>query len=358
MKEEIILIELAPETGHANLFINTTRILSTTFKVHALVPSDFKDNSTNFIKTKQPYFNKSMYGNYIIYRLLYSIYCIKRLLYTINYAKKKGVRKVIFLTYDDVSFGLSHYVIPRNMSIYLMHHLTIDSLEGSKFRRELFATYKNKYYHIVQARFMADYLEQKYGLNNVVVWPHPLNKGKSASTIRYTCVGLSNSNDQQLIDRIIEREDKESLFKNNSLHVVLKSSTREYDNGYLKVIKGFLPSDEYDDYISMSKCILVPFPCTFNFRMSGTVVDAFSNNKYVIATKTPLITECNKAYPELIYLFNVNSFIDTLIQINELPNNNFQFDKFREFHSDENLSKIYTCSLQEHNDKIHIRIDF
>jgi hypothetical protein len=165
----------------------------------------------------------------------------------------------------------------------------------------------------------------------------------------YQCVGLSSSNDENIIESIIRKEEKENLLKQMKIKVVLKSKEFEYDNGYLKVVKGYLEKEVYSDFIDNAQSIYMPFPNRFQFRMSGTLIDALTNNKIVYGSDIPVMRQYSIKYPSICKVVNdENAFIETLLSNND--NNKKledEFDKFKEDHSEERIELILAKILND-----------
>lgn len=341
---KIILTEFYPLKGHANLFSNTYRLLRNHYDVTAIITKDNELHDESCITIPFSYYKdtKWLYLN----RLLLLLYSFRVFYAIIKEAKRVGVNEIVCLTYDEVSLFFCSFFLPRGKNVFLMHHVNIDNITKSKIKRWMFEKYKNKYSHIVQCGFIADYMVSNFDIKNVLVWPHPLNRVNQENVKRdIDCVGISNSNDEHLINDLIIAETTKEIFKKNGLFVVLKSKKQKFDNGYLKIINGFLPNDVYNDYIARAKSIFLPFPAQFNMRMSGTLIDGLTNRKPLIATSIPLIRESSKCYPHIIKVYNRDTIITILQSFNLKGTLEKEFDEFRNFHSDENLMKIMFSSL-------------
>ncbi len=345
MKRKIIITEFYPARGHANLFANTFRLLGQNFDTLAITTCDNeKVSGENCIKIPFGYYKKK--ENYVIDFFSFLFYSYRLLKAIRRIAKENQISDVICLTYDEVSLFLLTPLVPSSLRVYLMSHVNIDNYANSNVKNWMFRRIKNRYNHIVQCGFMADYFEANYQLKNVLVWPHPLNRITLQSVPRdIDCAGLSFSNDENVISHLIEMENKEQPFKRHKLKVVVKSQQYQYDNGFLTVIKGRLSSTEYDNVLNRAKSILMPFPSSFKMRMSGTLIDSLTNKKIVIASPITVINESNKIYPNAIKIFNEKTFVDDLCSLSLSSENMSDFDSFIHFHSDENLADIMFSNL-------------
>lgn len=185
--------------------------------------------------------------------------------------------------------------------VLIMHHNNIDKLDQSGKKRAIFSLYAKKVKHIVLEDFIGKHLHDTYGIafNQIYCMEHPLNGMAADTDYEIDGVGISNSNDEGWIKSVIEQEKKTKILKKKNVKIVLRSASQSFDDGYLKVFSGKLSDQEYDQYITGGKVVLIPFPDSYKYRMSGSVVDAFSNGKSVVGSHIPLIHYYAKKYPHI-----------------------------------------------------------
>lgn len=183
--------------------------------------------------------------------------------------------------------------------MYVLHHNLSDQLGYSFSKRWAFKIFKGKINHVLLESFIAKNLieEHHVAADKIFCIPHPLNRSENHHEIKYDFVGISNSNDEKWISDVIALEKKEELFKRNGIKILLRSSMVEYTNGALTVFKGVIKDEEYYDLILSGKWILLPFPLSYKFRMSGTIVDAFSNGKIILGSNIPLLQYYEERFP-------------------------------------------------------------
>lgn len=249
----------------------------------------------------------------------------------------------IFVTsYDTMMFALGVLLFPEKHKIFLLHHFNIDEL-NNKVKFWFFKKYMREVNHIVFEDFIKEYLVEKCELEekSIHVLPHQLNRNSTEGYAKkYTCVGLSSSNDENIISEIIDIEKKEELLKRSGRKVILKSKYIEFDNGFLKVVKGYLDNDQYTKYINNSFCIYMPFPTTFRYRMSGTLVDALSNNKILIGNNIPIIQWYASKYSEVCKIVNsAEDFFKCILSL-EMTVKDQQVKDFKRFQVDHSEEKI------------------
>jgi hypothetical protein len=230
---------------------------------------------------------------------------------------------------------------------FLLSHNNIDETTN-RVKRFIYNLYARKVNHIVFEEFIKNYLIETFKISSkkIHVLPHPtyennINIDSTTKTYRYKCVGISNSNNDVIVKKIIDIETEKNVFKKSNCKIILKSKIYEFDNGYLKVFKGFISSNEYSEYMSNAKFIYMPFPDTFNYRVSGTLIDAISQNKSVISHNIGLIKHYEKKYPNIcITINNVDEFVECVLS-DEIRLNAESYEKFKFDHSDIKIVEIF-----------------
>ena len=218
----------------------------------------------------------------------------------------------------------------------MIQNNNLDGANSSKVKGILFKSYSNKINHVVLEKFIGEYLHKTLDIpqDQVFLLPHPLNSNDDHTSKEYDCVGISNSNDDEWIEEIIRIEKEKHPIENNRRRVILRSKKHAFDDGWLTVINGWMSDSDYNNYINKAKSIFLPFPSSFQYRMSGSVVDAFSNHTAVIGSPIPLFIFYSKEYDGICHIANSPvEFIETVISGNLSLNNDNEFLKFVERHS-------------------------
>lgn len=261
--------------------------------------------------------------------------------------KKLGFDYLFFASYETYTFCLSFLFKNRGKRVFIIENNNIDLTEQNRFKPFFYNLYTRKVNHVVLDEFIVPHLLKRYRIpkDKVFFISHPVNElAGFENEKKYDVVGISNSNNQELISQFIEQEKKLGTVKNEKLTVILRSSREEYDNGYLKVFKGYLPHEIYDQYIKNAKIIYLPFPKSFRYRMSGSLVDAFSNNIKIIGSKIPIFLYYEKKYPHICKTIDsADKFMDALHTLNRVDKDSIsEFSDFRTSHSKEKLDDTLT----------------
>ena len=345
---KVLVCEHLTAEGHANLFVNVCKLLvNSGYEVIAAVPKNFTKEISfcEIIKMDLKYYSDEYPHSSSVNKALYGLRVqnFMHKLYKVN-----DIKVTFVITYDEIALALGRFFFFIKGTFFIIQNLNPDAINKSKIRRIAYDLVKNKVYSIVLAGFIKDFLVSslRTNPNKILILPHPMTPVDSLTIPDIDCVGISNSNDESFIDKIINREQKEGLIQKNNIKVVLKSKRHKYDNGNLIIISGFIDSSLYDNYIAHAKCILMPFPTSFKFRMSGTLVDALSNNKSVIGSDIPIISHSAKCYNNVIKIFNESTFVNDVIESGKSFNSKLEeYRRFQEIHSEDTLSLILSNAI-------------
>lgn len=262
--------------------------------------------------------------------------------------KKHKFDYIFFASYHTVLFPIVRLLVRRfKKRVFILHHNNIDNINKSFRLRLLFRTYSKAANHFVLEPFIKNHLIEKYHIKSSKIFylPHPLNINNLSGSIKmYDCVGISNSNDESFVKSVISFENQTKAFKKSGKKVILRSKEYQYDDDYLKIIKGKLTDDEYLDYINRARVMFLPFPETFQFRTSGTVVDAFSNHISVVGTHIPLLVSLSKDYPSICSTIStVEDFAHVILYGRQVDN--LDFEKYIELHSDDKIEDVFKTTF-------------
>lgn len=247
---------------------------------------------------------------------------------------------LFFTSYHTIVMVMARMLFGKRLGqIYIIHHNNIDSLLKSKMKSVLFSLYAKTVHHVIYENFIGNSLMKHYQIpkKNIHILPHPMSSVIVSEKARYDYVGISTSNDEEWVKAMIEEEEKTGILKRKGVSVVLRSSELQYDDGALKVFSGWLSREEYYDYATGGKCMILPFPMDFCYRMSGSLCDALSNNIRVVGSRIPLFCKYEKRYP---HICRTGIEMENLIRLKEewLDNDSAlaekEFEKFERAHSE------------------------
>ena len=262
--------------------------------------------------------------------------------YILKLDRREKYDYIIFSQKDFIMFDILKRKMVNLNRIFWIDH----SCSGwDKFKYYFFYKHSiHKVQHIVMERVAIKYLENQYGieLSRIHYIPHMTNTVLMVNDVnekKYDIVGISNSNDDKEIYKIIELEKREHFFEKNNIKVILRSKSIEFDSKNLVVFakRLGLTFEEYYGYILSSKIVLLPFGIEFGVRSSGTIMDALSNRKPIIGSAFPALSEYSSRMANICHTYeNTNELknkIKQLLTSNEKYDK--EYDEFIREHSDE-----------------------
>ena len=269
-----------------------------------------------------------------------------------NLCKNLQPDAVIFLTFNTNYFILFRTVVKACPKCYLYHHNNVDKIRNSKYSRFLFNTYKNNVYHLVLEDFIRTTVVQSLHVDSdrVIVVPHPLQIMNVDQHLdkEYKCCCISNSTNGDFIQDLIQGERNTHILSTLKFRVIVKSKDYIFDDGYLTVKDfGHIPDELFQKYFMSSEIILAPFPNNFGNRVSGTLIEALSNNKIVIGTPFDLMLDYQKKYPNVCYMVkDGKEFLRVIKDINHYEDAQQDFEKFSVEHSDTKVRSSINLALE------------
>lgn len=341
---KIIVTEYVPAKGHRNLFLNVCNLLRQGgADVVAVVPNNYEDKIPfcKIINHGYDYYS-DVYQHSSMNMIKYSLrvqYAVK------NIAKSENADAILVVTYDELSLALGRVLFFGIKPQIVIQNINVDRIEESRVRKIAFNFFKNSVSHIVLAGFIKEHMVGKLSISQdkVLVIPHPMFKLDKKSMCDIDLVGLSNGNDEEVISSIVEMEKQQNIFSKNNMHVVLKSRLQSYDNGFLTIVKGFIPDETYSDLMIRAKCIFAPYPLTYKNRMSAILVDAMANNKSVIGMPIPVLINAASHYPHSIRLFNIDTFVKDIKELGTASDaQNNEFKEFQDYRDESVMARLLT----------------
>lgn len=263
--------------------------------------------------------------------------------------KKKPFDYIIISSLDWLSFA-PYIKRFRNLErLFLISH----SVEwyNKKLISPVFNRIKNKVNFIVMESDGIDFMRDRYSIDQdrIHYIPHilePVNKNKIRSSIRVRdVVGISNSNSDTEITKIIDLEKRTSFFKKHNIKAIFRSVGIEYDSEYLTVFAGRLglPYDDYLAYCINAKVMILPFSNDFGIRSSGTLIDAFSQNIPILGNPFATMLQYHKKHPHICMTYNdMDEFQNRLLEIlNRKESYEEEFESFHLEHSNDFILKCF-----------------
>ena len=259
---------------------------------------------------------------------------------------------------DYLMFNFRFWNSKLTKKIYLIEHSPV--IYNNKYYRMFCALYKNKIKHIVMEKAALPYYIGKLGIKTELVKyiPHPLNVIKEVNTNiinKYKIVGLSNSNSDLEIQKIVEFEKNTNYFKDHEISVILRSKNIRFDNGALIVFTGKfgLSFHDFYSYVLNAEMFLLPFPTDFGARTSGTIIDGLSNRKPVVGTMFETMIQYSKDYSEICKTYcTVDEMIEKIeyfLSSDHIQSQEDDFSRFLDDRSPDEMKRIYMETFSQMN---------
>ena len=282
--------------------------------------------------------------------IAYKIQILRRMWLAASVAKKIEPDLIYVSVYDAIVFPIGLLRFKKNQKIVVVENDNIDLLTN-RIHEMTYRMFAHKVHHIVYESFFGEYLINNFQIpkEKIHVIPHLCfgkEKIEDACEIKnYSqadCICISWSNDEDIIRNLIEKEKKEHFFRNNKITCRIKSKKYSFKNEYLCVDNGFLETVLYDKLYDECKCVLIPFPKQYHYRMSGSIIDAASHHKKMITTDFELAKYYYQKYGSII---EVTSDIDDMLEAikrNCLGNEDLCLD-FSKFEIDHSELQVQNC---------------
>ena len=333
---DILFCDFLLERGNVNVDARMIDLLAEEHNVVCSLPKswypcDFKNEDKilflDLIKT-----NNSK--NAIVYKLQ----TLKRMRIISKLAKEYIPDLILVSTYETriMPIGLRFFKKNRK-KIIVIENNNIDLL-ANKVHRFCYNIIKNKVFHIVYENYIKDHLITELGIDKgrVCCVPHVMYKQEKHSfrslLSNFDCIAISSSTDEEFIKSMIDFETENKFFKNNNIKILIKSSRYQFDDDFLRVINKMIPKEEYDYYYSSCKIVIAYFSNDYNYRMSGTIVDAFSNEKIIISNNFSLANYYSQKYEGSIIV--ANSIDDLALKIVRLVRTPLKNERYKDFYND------------------------
>lgn len=288
-----------------------------------------------------PIKTKEIIGNYPIKARINVIY---------NYYKSKKVfdeysfDKVVVLGYDPVMFSFMYSSLLELGEVFLVEHHQLDEVIHSKWKIILFNLYKKKVKHILLDESIVESTMNGFDLdkNDIFVFPAPminntLIKEKKFGSQNINVLCISRSNDTNQVMELIEFETKTHKLSQNQICVTLRDGeykSTEHKSCFVS-ISGYLSDEEFNRLYSDTDFVLMPFPKDFEYRCSGTLVDALSMGKRVICSRMPETIYYEQKYPTLCYTYDTISCLPDIIKRASKDISLAELNQFKEMHNQE-----------------------
>ena len=273
---------------------------------------------------------------------------LKRMRLAAKTSKKIKADLVYISTYKTSVFPFGLLFFHKKNRIVVVENNNIDLLKD-KVNRITYSLFANKVHHLVYEPFFKDYLVSKISVKEHLIHfvPHlqyfdtVSNNSSQEQYKSYDCIAISGSNDSCFVQELVNLEKKYRVFENNRISVRIKCKSIEYHSEFLEVNGDFIKDKEYNYLYNSCKVVLVPFPLSYEYRMSGCIVDAFSYHKPVISNNIKLSEFYSRKYGFIIRTVNspMEMIYSIFLLIKEEKDYQYDFSAFEYDHNQDMVKK-------------------
>lgn len=306
MAKKILVVDLLCPRGHVIFDLGIIDALSRDFAVHVAVGNGYlgqeRVNGASVVYQAPSWlFSHSSKVGVRVKQICVALYWATRL-------DLDSYDGILVLSYETISFSWVTGLFGRRVPLYAFDHYNLDDF-AARVKQWSFRKLSRRVHHLVLEPYMVDVVHRFGGPTaHVSVVPHPMRDVPPAmirgikgdkSDIRLRCVAPSGSNDESFVEWMIQEEVASEVLQQHSVSLVLHSSKVSFDDGWLRVYRYQLKEDEYESLIYGADLVVLPYPQTFENRVSGVLLEALACGKYWIGTGVPMFRSYASRYPML-----------------------------------------------------------
>lgn len=236
--------------------------------------------------------------------------------------------------YEEISFYFSFFI---NKTI-LINHNNIGGL-NNKLKKYFFIKNTKKHKVLVFNEKIKNYLI-KLKVKNIIVKPHGLPEkfytsehGNMYDTFRKVIfIPSSNSSNLKFILELINNCSFLEYLKKNNYLLIIKGDFSTI-NPNLIVINGYLDFEVYKKIFLKADIILLPYPISFKYRVSGVLHECLANNKICLLSKI-------ESFEVYTPHFKYNPFFRNIIELTERIDYLTNSNEFSSSYNYEDLEKL------------------
>ena len=296
MKKKVLFVDHVSGLGHVNfnrIYINA--LLAQGFDVKLALSKSLAahmeyDESLYAVKIPDIYTRKSPLWRRVRFFL--------QLLYIKMMVNVKPYDLILFSAYDELTFSLFDFSKP----VYVVNHGNVKGL-SNRLKRTCLLRISGRCTQVVFNQHMKDEF-LRYGITNVRVVSHGcmppfvLDTNVDLSLISSklddeTCKVLffpsDSSGDIRFLQEMLNNNALLSYLQERNMLLVVKSTKVYCQHDNVVVIKTYLSQSVYQALFLRSNVILIAYPNSFVFRVSGVLFECLGNNKSVLIKNIPAL---------------------------------------------------------------------
>lgn len=318
--KKVIYINYMKQFGHINFDqIHINALLEQGYDVKVVMHHDIADKM-NLRKERYALTLPTFLGyeckNGLINRLFYALTLIYIKLH-INFTKYDYC---IISNLDEISLSL----VPLTRQMYLFCHGNSRDIENKIKLFFLKHLSKHHIFLVFSKEMLRPFKDKNF--SNIHVISHgciPPFKESAASSVfcnmleRYDFIVFhpSPKSDINFLKTIYTKEINDILYRNKVLLLLRNSPFKDKEYSNIKFINTYLKANEYQGLFKKADIILLAYPNSFKYQVSGVSYECVANNKKILILNNPSFNYCKTYYNYNIFFDNANDAISKIIEM-------------------------------------------
>lgn len=238
--------------------------------------------------------------------------------------------KIIFAAYEEISLYFAFFAVP----LYLINHNNISTL-NNRVKRFFFKRISKRNTHIVLEPYIKDYLKS-IGVKKVevvrhgLISPYPNNSLRVNNPLLHKQFLFSpsmQSVDVEFMEKLVRDKSFIKYLEEHDLFLVLRSKILHSPSSNIQILSHYMSKEEYMAYFSGATAILLVYPKSFRYRVSGVLLEAISCGKNTLMSDIEIFRQYESLFGTNAYFSTVNSLIQCLDCILEGKNKIFNLSE-------------------------------
>ena len=244
-----------------------------------------------------------------------------QLLYMKMVVNVKPYDLIFFSAYDELMFSLFHFSKP----IYVVNHGNVGGL-SNRLKRTCLQRISSRCTQVVFNQYMKDEF-LRHGITNVRVISHgcmppfvldihvdlsSISSKLNDGTCKVLFFPSDSSADIQFLQEILSNNTFLAYLQERNILLVVKSSKVHCQHHNVVVIKTYLSQSVYRALFLRSDIILIAYPISFVFRVSGVLFECLGNKKSVLIKNIPALKIYEDYFEESPYFEDLDGFMKKL----------------------------------------------
>lgn len=221
-----------------------------------------------------------------------------QLLYMKMVVNVKPYDLMFFSAYDELTFSLFHFSKP----IYVVNHGNIRGLDN-KLKKMCILRISRRCTQVVFNQYMKEAFV-RYGIENVEIISHgcrPPFEPKAGVDLSTLSSKLTDANckvlffpsdssaDVAFLEKMLDDEILLSYLQKENILFVVKSTKIHSRHSNVLVVNTYLPQPVYQALFLRSDVVLIAYPESFVYRVSGVLFECLANGKNVLIKDIPAL---------------------------------------------------------------------